>query len=104
MGVIHDCYESAKACSYIQSTLLRKAELLCNMIALVVAVLIASGKLVEVSAQEEVITISRSGDGDLFEVSSSEGSCFNESCAGDFSTYLVEERECENDTTLQRSE
>ena len=71
------------------------------VVVLVGALLIASGHL---SALEEVITISRSGDGDIFEVSSSEGSCFNESCAGDFSTYLVEEEECENDSTLQRSE
>ena len=74
------------------------------VVVLVGALLIASGPFDQLSALEEVITISRSGDGDLFEVSSSEGSCFNESCAGDFSTYLVEERECENDSTLQRSE
>ena len=71
---------------------------------LVTALLIASGRFVELSAQGEVVTISRSGNGDIFRVSSSEGSCFNESCAGDFSTYLVEERECVSDTTLQRSE
>ena len=71
---------------------------------LVTALLIESGRFVELSAQGEVVTISRSGEGDIVRVSSSEGSCFNESCAGDFSTYLMEEEECENDTTLQRSE
>ena len=73
------------------------------VVVLVGALLTASGPFDQLSALEEVVTISRSGDGDLFEISSSEGSCFNESCAGDF-TYLVEEKMCENDTTLQRSE
>ena len=75
-----------------------------SVVALVTALLMPSGSFVEVSALKEVVTISRSGEGDTYRVRSSDGSCSDESCAGDFSTYLVEERECENDSTLQRSE
>ena len=74
-----------------------------NMV-LVGALLIVSGQFDQLSALEEVVSISRSGDKDTYRVSSSNGSCSNESCAGNFTTYLVEERECENDTTLQKSE
>ena len=38
------------------------------MVVLVGALLIASGPFDQLSALEEVVTISRSGDGDLFEV------------------------------------
>ena len=74
-----------------------------SVVALLTALLIASGELL---AQKEVVSISRirSGEGDIAKISSSDGSCHNESCAGNFTTYLVEERVCENDTTLQRSE
>ena len=74
-----------------------------NMV-LVGALLIVSGQFDQLSALEEVVSISRSGDKDTYRVSSSNGSCSNESCAGNLTTYLVEERECENDTTLQKSE
>ena len=73
------------------------------MMALVTALLMIA-HCVGLLAQEEVVTISRSGNGDIIRVSSSEGSCYNETCARNFTTYLVEERECENDTTLQRGE
>ena len=70
------------------------------VVVLLTALLIASGE------QKEVVSISRirSGEGDIAKISSSDGSCHNESCDRNFTTYLVEERECENDTTLQRSE
>ena len=76
------------------------------VVVLVTALLIASGSFIELLAQKEVVSISRirSGEGDIAKISSSDGSCHNESCDRNFTTYLVEERVCENDTTLQRSE
>ena len=90
--------------NWLASNSMDSGRLSWSMVALVTALLIPSGSYVEVSALEEVVSISRSGDKDTYRVSSSNGSCSNESCAGNFTTYLVEERECENDTTLQKSE
>ncbi len=53
------------------------------------------------SAQGDVVTVTRSEEGDMFGICLSEGSYVNESCAsGDFTTYLVEDKECVNDTSL----
>lgn len=75
------------------------------MMALVIALLIlVSDQFVATSAQEEeMVNVTRSGDGDTVLVASPEGSCRDERCARRFATYLVEDRMCENDTTLQRS-
>ena len=65
----------------------------------ILSVLIVS----EASAQGDVITVIRSGD-DTVKICSSDGFYFNESCAsGDFTTYMVEDKECVNDTTLTQN-
>ena len=73
---------------------------------LVTALVILSGTFAELSAQEErtAVTVTRSGYGDIVRVIFSGGSCNDTSCALNSSTYLVEERECKNDITLQKSE
>ena len=53
--------------------------------------------------QEVPVSVTRGGDGDMVSLSSSEGSCRILNCSED-SSYLVEDRECVEDTTLQRSE
>ncbi len=68
-------------------------------LALILMLMVVSGRLG--SAQGDVVTVTRSGEGDMVEFCSSEGSCVNESCAsGDFTTYLVADKECVNDTSL----
>ena len=65
--------------------------------------MVVLGQVSEASAQGDVLTVTRSGD-DIVGVCSSDGSYFNESCAsGDFTTYMVEDKEWVNDTTLIRN-
>ena len=72
---------------------------------LLTALVILSGMFAELSAQERTaVTVTRSGYGDVIRIIFSGGSCNDTSCALNSSTYLVEERECKNDSTLQRSE
>ena len=56
-----------------------------------------------VLGQEVPVSVTRGGDGDIVSLSSSEGFCGVTNCSED-SSYLVEDRECVEDTTLQRSE
>ena len=49
---------------------------------------------------EEQVSVTRGGDGDYVSLSSPEGSCRISPCAQNFSSYLVEDRTCVNDTTL----
>ena len=68
----------------------------------VVVVLVVLG--VVLAQGEEQVSVTR-GDGDYVSLSSpEEGSCNISPCAQNFSSYLVEDRACVNDTTLQRSE
>ena len=68
----------------------------------VVVVLVVLG--VVLAQGEEQVSVTRGGDGDYVSLNSSQGSCRISSCAQNFSSYLVEDRACVNDTTLQKSE
>lgn len=67
-----------------------------------VAIVVGSGLFSGSGSAQVYITRSAEG-GDVLSVNSTEESC-NESCNNTFPTYLVEDRECVNNTVLQRGE